>query len=83
MGTGAEGHNFILIEHLAPFEISVGCLVVDDSIHDEEYVSWVAAFFGDEVTNDILFRLELFKIPGVEIVITALQKAMNVNRIFI
>ena len=58
-------------------------MVVDDSIHDEEYVSWVAALFGNEITNGILFRLKLFKIPRVEIVITILQKAMNVNRIFI
>lgn len=56
MGTGAESHNFILIEHLAPFEISVGCLVVDDSIHDEEYVSWVAALLAVVPTRIIQIK---------------------------
>jgi hypothetical protein len=72
-----------LIYHLASLEISVGCLVVDNAVHDEVHMGWVAAFFGDDVTSLILSRLQLLKISRVEIVITALQKAMYFNRILI
>lgn len=76
-------HDIILIYHLASLKISIRCLVVDNSVHDEVHMCWIGAFFGDEVTSDILIRLQLFEIPRVKIVITVLQKAMYFNRILI
>lgn len=73
----------VMADHLSSFEVSVGRLIVNHSIHNEAHILWLTANFGDSLTFRIPFRLQLLKILGVKVVVSVLQESVNFDCILV
>ena len=75
--------NKVMIYHLSSLKISVGCSVVDNSVHNETNKIRLLSSFSDCLSFWVLFSFQLLKILWVEVIISILKEPMDSDCIFI
>jgi hypothetical protein len=69
----------VMIYHLATFEVSLNCPIENDAGHNEIYIVGILTWLGKVIIFLKFFRFKLFKILGVKVITTVLEKSVHVD----
>lgn len=73
----------LIINHLTCFQEPLGRLIAHNTVHDEVHILYSVSNLRDNIALDKSFRLQLFKILRVKVVISVLEESVDCDGILI